>query len=174
MADSDSRTWPKYRFVADARTGSRLAGAYLRITLLRPRALVTWAGMLLVVVIFGVTQHQIGTAVTVVVAVFLAVIGMQAVRTRRTFSKVFAPGSVHTTSFGPDSMTSSGPLGSSEIRYAAYREIRTGRNAVVLRRRDAALFLVSPAPLFPPAAVTHVRAQIAATAGTARGGGTHR
>lgn len=117
----------------------------------------------LVVVIFGITQHEIIGAVTFVVLGIPLFGGLLTIRTRRTFAKAFAPGSVHTNSFGPDSMKVTGPLGSSEFRYAGYQIVWTGKGAVVLRRRDPAILMVFPAVLFPPAAVAHVRAQIAAT-----------
>lgn len=148
---------PVHRMVATPETGSRMASGYLAIALTRPKVLVAWSVIVIVAIVFGITQHQLVLAVVFCLVMFPVVALGQYRQNRKNFTGAFPAGSVHTTSFGSNSMTISGPLGASEISYRAFRQLWVRPRVVVVRRRDVSMVNLFPAELFPPEAIALVR-----------------
>lgn len=162
MESTGGRVAPVHRMVATPETGARLAVGFLWFALTRPKLLISWSVIVIALIVFGITQHQVISAVLFCMVVFPVIAFGQHRRNRKNFTGVFPAGSVHTTSFGASSMTASGPIGASEIRYQAFRQLWVRDQVVALRRRDVSTVNIFPAELFPPEAVALVRRGIAA------------
>ncbi len=145
---------PQHRFVADAGTGSRMTADLMRVQFGQPRTLITWALALVALTLFGAAAQQIVVALVVGVLLLTVLVLLVFSRTRRTMRAAFRAGSVHTSTFGPQTMTISGPIGTSEVRYAAFKRLWVGPHSIVLRRRDAAVLHVVPIELVPSEAVS--------------------
>lgn len=144
---------PQYRFVADDATGSRMTTDLMRVQFGQPRSLITWALMLVALTLFGVALEQILVALVVGVLLLAVLVLLMFARTRRAMRTAFRAGSVHTSAFGPETMTISGPIGTSVVRYTAFKRLWVGRHSIILRRRDAAILHVIPIELVPADAV---------------------
>lgn len=61
---------PVHRMVATPETGGRMASGYLAIALTRPKVLVAWSVIVIVAIVFGMTQHQLVLAVVFCLVMF--------------------------------------------------------------------------------------------------------
>lgn len=121
----------------------------IRVQWGQPRAVITWALVLIALTLFGVALQKIVIALVVGVLVLAVLVLLVFSRTRRTMRTAFRDGTVHTSAFGPETMTISGPIGTSEVRYTAFKRLWVERHSVILRRRDAAILHVIPIELVP-------------------------
>lgn len=148
------------RFVADAGLAGRMASASLAARLTRVQNLTSWG---LLIVFATVAGAVIGNLVGLVVGamVFLGVLTWLTYRASiRVYRRGFPVRSIHTSEFGADSMTVTGPLGSSEIRYVAFEKYWATPRALVLRMRGTAAVMTIPGELVPAGAVELLRAKL--------------
>jgi len=80
---------------------------------------------------------------------------------RKTLTHIYPAGSIHTTSFGPDSMRMSGPFGTSDLRYELFSSIWSDASTVILRQRPTKAYNVIPAELVPPGGLELIRTAVA-------------
>jgi len=78
---------------------------------------------------------------------------------RRRMRAVYPPGTVIGARLTPDELWTSGPLGSSQVRYTAFQAIRVHDDVVLLRRRPRA-WVLAPVELFGPAGVAWLEQRI--------------
>jgi len=147
-----------YRFVADDSTAVDLSADYLRVSLRQPRVWISWGLIVVLVTIFGITQHQIVTAIAVAVLTLALIVWQLRRNVVRALKSSMPPGSVHTCRYSEESMASTGPLGYSEVRFSAFSSIWIGRRAVVLRQHGTRVVQILPVELMPPDKVALVRA----------------
>ncbi len=148
------------RFVADGLTGRAMASALMRYRLTRPRALIGFPVIAAAVVIFGITQDAVFTGIGVAVLVFPTVTYLMWRQARMMLTNIYPAGSVHTTSFGPGSMTMSGPFGTSDLRYELFSSIWSDTSTVILRQRPTKAYNVIPAELVPPGGLDLIRTAV--------------
>lgn len=151
----------EHRLTAGRRTGKELARRWYRGTVRRPIhwiVVVLLVGLSVVVLLALDVFWMIPVVTPVLIGVFVVVTYRGG---RRVFEQTFLPGSEHTAAFGPDTMTMSGPVGSSLIRYDAIREVRVLRGPVAVSLASGRPTLMVPAELFPPEAVELVRSRLA-------------
>ncbi len=148
------------QFVADAGVPRRLASASLAARLNRPQNLASWGLLVVFAVVVGTsTGNLVGFVVGAVV--FLGMLTVLTYRgSLRLGRRSFPVGSAHTSAFGPETMTVTGPLGSSEIRYVAFEKLWSSTGALVLRMHGTANVMVIPGELIPAGAVELVRSQL--------------
>ncbi len=146
--------------IAEENTGDRMAAGVMRFRLSRPQVLIGWPLIVVAVVTFGITQDALIPVLIFLVLIFPVLTWVLYRQTRRTMRNFFAPGSVHATSFGSESMTITGPFGSSDIRYRLFKQIWLGSTVVVLRQRPTKIITVLPAELVPAEAMPLIRAGI--------------
>lgn len=140
--------------------GDRIAAGFMRYRLSRPQVLFVWPIIVVVVLAFGVTQDAIVPSLLFIVLIFPILTWTIYRQTRKSMRNFFAPGTVHATSFGPTSMTITGPYGSSTIRYQLFKQIWIGSSVVLLRQRPTKIVNLVPAELVPAEAVPLIRAGI--------------
>ena len=124
-------------------------------------------GLLLVlggVAIF--TGDLIETAIVMVVAgaVLVLFLSLQRVRFRRRLARHRPPGAVLGARLTADQLWTSGPDGTSQVRYGAYDSVRVLGDMVMLRRRGG-ISILYPIELFGPEGLARLRELIAAAQG---------
>lgn len=149
------------RLEITSRMIGRMAVIFFWVRMTRPKLIVGWLVILALLVTFSLVE-RLGPASLLYLLVFPSVALLLNLQTRRTFGKLYPPGSVYESSFGPDAMSISGPMGDSVIKYAAFRRIWQSPNGVVIHRRDVSTFHVLPAGLIPTEAVALIRSRMPA------------
>ncbi len=137
-----------------------MASASLAARLTRLQNLASWGLLIVVATVVGaVSGNLVGWVVGAVV--FLGMLTLLTYRASLRFCRRgFPVGSTHTSEFGVESMTVTGPLGSSEIRYVAFEKYWHTPRALVLRMRGTAAVMTIPGELVPAGAVELVRAKV--------------
>ncbi|MDJ1114315.1 hypothetical protein [Microbacterium dauci] len=154
--------------VADAALSSRLAGAYLRWMLRRPVWLVIEAAaVILLFVAAGLAVATSDATLLVLVALWdvlvLGILLWTYLLTRSNIRRAYPVGSTIGVRVGDDELHMTSPLGTSSIRFSAFRDAITVGDAVLLTTRSRGTGVpVLPRILFPDQELARLRDRIAA------------
>lgn len=148
--------------VADGGMADRIATGFLRYRLSRPQVLIGWPLIAVAVLAFGLTQDALVPSLIFLLVIFPSLTWVLYLQSRKSMRKFYAPGSTHSTSFAPTSMTITGPYGSSVVQYRLFKEIWIGSSVVVLRQRPTKIANLLPLELVPAEVVPLIRAGILA------------
>jgi len=162
----DTRVELTNEFVVPEELFIRASRAYFRFSISRlpfwNRLLIFWSMFLLVTIAFQPAQFIRLLPVTLLLAlvfqllmVFLAYRGW-----RKHFTRLYAPGTVFATGFGPSSMAVKEPESRSETPYTAYSGVLHKHRFVFLKHRHSNSHVMLPEELVPPADLERLRAAI--------------
>lgn len=124
----------------------------------RPAWIVVAALCVLYVVVSSATRHG-DAAHYAMVLVPIAILALVYVVTWWGLRRIFVPGARWTSTFGPEAMTTTSPLGRSELLYSQMRRIRHRGPFIVIHLRPAGR-IMTYRELVPPAAEAFLRARI--------------
>lgn len=148
-------------FRADERTGKRLGAAAFRYHMTRPAR---WIGLVALVAIFIGIGIGLGQPIQMAILLTVILIGVGYMQ-RRTFVRVlgrlYPAGSQHWAKFGPGSMTVAGPTAISEMSYAAFRDVWSSGDTVVLRSAHSNVIHALPIELVPASDLARLRSSVA-------------
>lgn len=150
----------------DAGLPARLAGAHLRRQLRRGWwiALAVTAGILTLLV--GALAALTGDAallpwVALLIVLVVAIPALSYAIVRRAMRRGFPPGSEISAEVGDDTLLVASALGSSEIRYAAFRRVDVTATALILQLRASGTALL-PRSLFDDTDLDRLQQRVAA------------
>lgn len=147
-------------FVATDRTSRELGLAVLKYRWTRPLTWVSNAVIVVVLLAYGIVNHQPLLAVVVIIVVFPLITALQYLTTGRQLKRMYGAGSRHWVLWGDRSVTMGGPTGQSETPYESLEQVWTTTGAAILRFRSLRSVALLPGALLPPAAEERLRERL--------------
>jgi hypothetical protein len=167
--DENPRIEIHREYVTDATFVPRLFRAYVALRLLRFSVLGSYALLVLFAVVLGVSVLAGGN--TDALVPFIALVAILSVLTllyvlvligiRRSISRGSPVGSRYAVGLGEEMIRVEGPLGSSEIRYAAFKDVAVRSGFVFLQQRANKEHSALPIELFPGTEIDRLRDSVA-------------